>query len=279
MNPGIYHGISFEEYRAIDAVNISLLKVMRRSPLHYRHAATTKADPTDPMRLGTAAHCAVLEPDEFEGRFAVWGRKSEKTGNLCPRSGKYWDAFVDESGGLEIISEDHRDAAVGIADIVRANSTAMRYLQTGAPEVTMIWDVMGVRCKGRADWITGDFLVGLKTTQDIRPFVFGARCARLGYHLQWAFYHDGAEILTGSRKKLREIVIESAAPHDIAVYRITDDVIEQGRDDYRALLEQLIECRHGNDWPGTAPDGEIDVTLPSWAFPALDDISDLGLEA
>jgi len=59
--------MNFAEYQAIQAVNFSSLKMMRESPLHYRHALTAIRAESPAMALGSAVHCAVLEP----GRFAL----------------------------------------------------------------------------------------------------------------------------------------------------------------------------------------------------------------
>ena len=73
------------------------------------------------------------------------------------------------------------------------------------------------------------------------------------------------------------IVVESAAPHDCAVYHVPEEILEVGRDEYRRLLAVLAECETSNNWPGAAP-GENAVTLPSKFFQSEDDISKLELE-
>jgi hypothetical protein len=119
----------------------------------------------------------------------------------------------------------------------------------------------------------------LKSARDVRPFIFGTAAARLGYHLQWAYYLDGFETITGERPLVREIAVESAEPHDVVVYDIPDDVIEQGRADYQALVRQLLDCEARKEWLGVAQGTEQVLTLPTWAYPqASDDLTDLGLE-
>src|SRR5256885_6932517 len=93
-----------DEYLAIEATSISRLKELRRSPLHYRHALEHPKE-TVPLRLGTAAHCATLEPERFGRQFAIWSRRSDKTGNLCPRTGQWWEAFEAQNRSEEHTSE------------------------------------------------------------------------------------------------------------------------------------------------------------------------------
>lgn len=273
--------IPYEEYRALPGTSITGLKEIRRSPLHYRYAlAHPKEAP--PLRLGTAAHVATLEPERFDRQFAIWSRRSEKSGNLCPRNGQWWDAFQAENAGKSVITIDEAEHAMAIQKAVRSDPTAAKYLQAGDPEVTLQWTIRGRPCKGRADWITSiderPFLVGLKTARDCRPFIFGNAAARLGYHLQWAYYFDGYDFITGLQPGMVEIVVEPAPPYAVVVYEIPDEVIQQGRDEYMVLLEQLEDCERSKSWPGPAV-GEQILTLPSWVYEAHDDLSELGLEA
>lgn len=289
MNGHIHSRVPAEEYHASPGVSITRLKELKRSALHYQYfLANPKL--TAPLSLGTAAHCATLEPERFERQFAIWSRRGE-SGALCPRKGQYWDAFRAENPGKTIITEDESIAALALAEAVRSNPCAIRYLESGEPEVTMHWELesesitrepVTVPCRGRVDWLTqleGEpYLVGLKTARDCRPFVFGSAAAKLGYHLQWAFYLDGYRAITGKTAHLREIVVESAPPHDVVVYDIPEDILLQGRAEYEALLRHLIDCEKRNEWLGVANGLEQVLSLPTWAFDAQDDIAELELE-
>lgn len=269
-----------EEYDAVEAINITRLKQIKRSPLHYRHALTHRRT-TDALTLGIATHVAVLEPERFMTEFSRWDRKT-KGGNSAPRNGQWWDAFLNANSGKTILTEDEWTHAHDIAAALRSDPLALKYLEIGDPEVTFEWEIVGRKAKGRVDWLTmvegKPAIVGLKTARDCRHFAFGSQAAKLGYHLQWAFYHDGYEAITTHMPTLIEIVVESDAPHAVAVYRIPNDVIEQGRDEYTRLLEVLASCEESGEWPGPVPTEE-DLTLPSWVYERDEDISDLGLVA
>lgn len=278
--PTIRSRIAMGEYRAIDALNISRLKELKRSPMHYRHRLENPLE-TPPLVLGTAAHCATLEPERFERQFAVWSRRSENTGNLCPRNGKFWDAFLAEHAGKDVITEDEANRALSIAQAVRLDPVAAKYLESGDPEVTMEWTAHGRRCKARVDWITHrerPTLVGLKTTRDCRLFAFGAQAAKLDYPMQWAFYFNGYVAIRHDAPDLIEIVVESEPPHAVAVYRINADILLQGEEEYLRLLAVLEQCEASDEWPGPATQEQI-LTLPSWYYgERTDDLSDIGLE-
>jgi PDDEXK-like domain of unknown function (DUF3799) len=267
------------DYRELEALNITRLKEMRRSPQHYQWALTNPKA-TDTLTLGTAAHVAVLEPERFAKQFATWERRTE-AGAMAPRRGQYWEEFERANKGKEIITADQDYLARAIAQAVRGDARAMRYLEAGEPEVVMEWEAWGRKCKGRLDWLThidGEpVLVGLKSARDCRPFIFGSAAAKLGYALQWAFYQNGFAIIKGGeRPRMVEIVVESAPPHAVVVYRIPDDVLLYGEEEFLKLIELLDRCERDDEWPGPATDEQV-LSLPSWVYQADDDISDLGL--
>ena len=262
----IVAGVDFAKYRAAAGVNVSSLKEFNRSPLHFKYARENPKPTTAAMSLGTAAHCATLEPERFAEAFVTW------TGGI--RRGKEWDAFKADAEAAQrlVLTEDERDTALAIAAAVRGTPEAMAYLRHGHAEVSMAWhdEQSFSMLKGRVDWLTVvdgcDVLVGLKTTRDLRPRKFAAQAADLCYHWQWAFYCDGYRAITGRTPLMVEIVVENAAPHAVAVYRIPEHVLERGRQEYRDALEQLARCEASGVWPGPVV-GEVEFDLPGWAYP------------
>lgn len=278
---GIASRMPYREYQALHGRSITQLKELKRSPRHYKYRLANPKE-TVALKLGTAAHTAVLEPERFSRDYAIWAERTE-SGNLRPRNGKFWDTFEQQHRGKTIITIHEYEDVLAIQSAVRGDAVAMRYLESGDPEVSMQWLLDGRLCKGRLDWLStidGEpALVGLKTARDCRHFVFGNAAAKLGYHLQWAYYFDGYTTIKGDGvvPRVVEIVVESDAPYSVAVYQIPFDIIEQGREEYQDLLSQLAECEAKNDWPGPVTEEQI-LTLPSWVYQTQDDLSDLGLE-
>lgn len=280
MNGRIRSRVPAADYFAVPALNISLLKELRHSPLHFRHAMQHPKT-SAAMTLGTAAHTATLEPERFGRSYAIWSRRTD-SGRLAPRTGKAWDAFVAESAGRDVLTEDEAVTALAIADAVRSDPVARKYLDAGEPEVTMEWEWDGRHCKARADWITHQdgepVLVGLKTARDCRHFPFAASAARLGYHLQWSWYFDGYQAIKSAAPRMVEIVVESAPPHAVVVYVIPEDVLAQGREEYQHLLDLLASCESRNEWPGPATTEHV-LSLPTWVYGSGDeDIGEIELE-
>lgn len=251
--------MTYNEYRAIDAVNWSSLKVMGVSPLQYWHELNTPREDASHFRIGLAIHAIVLEPSTVKSAFAIY-----EDGN---RRGKKWDAFKAEHAGLHILTEPEWSAALGSAAAVMANPHASALLKRGLKEAVLQWtdEETGLACKARVDH-AGRSLIDLKSSRPVSQRSFAAAAARLGYHGQFAFYEDGLRangIEPADAPHM--IVVHSEMPHDVVVYRMGPQVIDTGRQEYRALLEKLKRCRETNQWPGAAPDGPVDFVLPAWA--------------
>ena len=62
--------MSDRDYRALEAVNYSTLKHIRKSPKHYLHALENPDTSTNYSML-RAIHALVLEPFSFDRRFRL----------------------------------------------------------------------------------------------------------------------------------------------------------------------------------------------------------------
>lgn len=266
-------------YHASPGLSISKLGRLAKSPQHFQHQPESE---TIPMRLGTAAHMAVLEPERFARDVVIWDRVSEN-GNHCPRRGKFWDAFKAEHATATIVDPDDYEHALAIQHAVRTDKWASKYLQRGAAEVSMHWTMRGRLCRGRPDYwsiVNGQsHLVGLKTAVDARPWQFSSAGERYGYHLSWAWYHDGFDLIRDVRPIMKEIVVESGPPYSVVVYDIPPEVIDQGREEYSRLLDLLADCEGRNLWPGPSMGMELVYSRPAWTQTQTDDdLTAIGLE-
>lgn len=273
VSPGIYKRDELN-YGAIDAINQSSLKHIAKSPLHYKHALENKIKQTASMFRGTAAHTAILEPVRFMKDYAVFDGER--------RAGKKWDAFEAENSHKTIIKESEFNTAMAMRDAVHSDPVARQYVTALEVEAVMVWRdaETGLLCKGRTDGIKRTpVIVDVKSAKDVSAHWFAKQAANLNYHLQASFYSDGYEVITGDEPEYVIVAVESAAPHDVVVYRLDEDVIANGRNAYRDMLKKVAECRAANKWPGYSGGLEVNLVLPKWAVPDEDDdFAALGLE-
>lgn len=252
--------MTFAEYQKIDAVNWSRLKAGRTSALHLKHRMEEPPEDTTAMALGRAAHAAVFEPRVFATQYVCFPGER--------RAGKAWDLFCEEHPEQTILKADEFVAAIHIAAAVRGHPVAGPLLEPpGEAEKVITWtdEATGLACKGRLDWYRAELLCDLKTTQRIGPRDFAATMARMGYHGQMAWYRAGLVANGLPAPVPRLIAVEAGPPHDVAVYRLSDDALFAGEQDCAELLRMLAAGRFSGQWPGQALE-EQEIELPAWAW-------------
>ena len=272
IEPGLYPRGKVD-YDTIAGHNFSTLKHADKSLKHYRYRLRNPQAVQSWMAMGTACHTAVLEPDRFMTDYVLFPGKR--------RAGKAWDQFVADNDGKQLIKRDEYDKAVAVRDAVRSDSAAGPYFEDGVPEIAMVWrdEETGLLCRGRTDWLaTGDYLVDLKSSGDVRPMWFGRTGGRLRYHAQAAFYSDGYTAITGREAQVRLIAVEANAPHDVVVFRVLPEQLDAGRQLYREWLTKVADAERTNRWPGVGGGLEHDFQLPVWELDDENDLDDLGLE-
>jgi len=257
-------------YEDNPAENISKLKEMwAKSPLHYHHRLQHPRESTPALGFGIAAHMCVLEPERFRDTYTV--RPDWVKGNT--KAGKAW---LSDHGERTLLTEANHTQCLAIREALLRHPCARVHLERGGePELAVYWkdDETRMACKGRVDLFGPRATVGLKTARTASPRKFAIDAARFGYHLQWAYYHDGLIASGRDPGEMVELVVESEPPHDVVVYVIDDETLDIGRDAYREQLVRLGYCREHDDWPGAA-DEEVVFRLPPWSTPNDDD--DLG---
>jgi hypothetical protein len=183
-------GVAVTKYDDIKAVNWSSLKNIGVSPLLYKYRLTNPEPQKDAFRLGGAAHTAILEPEKFDARYAVYD--GPRTGEGSRTQRKAWREAL--SDGVEELSPDELANARAMAAAVRSHRIAGSLLRGGRREEVVTWvdPITGLACKGRLDYLRPDLLIDLKGTRHPSPSRFPRDAYSYGYLAQAAWYHDGA---------------------------------------------------------------------------------------
>lgn len=257
------------EYHTHHAVSNSQLSEIARSPAHFRarlDGARVIAE-TPAMRLGTALHCAVLEPERFAAEYVG----APDFGDGRTKAAKEAKAaFETEHAGKLVLSSDEHEAVLGMSASIASRKTPSFLLgRSIRREASVFWvdAETGIECRARPDALSDDsrVIVDIKTTDDASEGAFERSIAKWRYHVQAAFYLDGVEAATGTRPDaFAFFVVERSAPYACAFYVLDADALNIGQRDYRARLSALKECRANKQWPGY-PDELRIVSLPAWA--------------
>lgn len=252
-------GMPSEIYHAHDSISNGGLKLISRSPAHFKYGA--KPEATRAMVIGSALHMAILEPELYRQNYI---RLYDAENRVCSEYKEAKKEFGEDRVLVknECIKIERIAASLFksfCSELSDAGDTELSGFSTD-PET-------GVICRHRFDKLMKNNVgLDIKTTVDARPEAFSKSIQSYGYHMQAAFYSDQFEWITGEKLNgFLFLVVETSAPYACKMYRLGNESIEIGRAIYRKCLNKYAECRNANEWP--AYDNiEIDeIGIPAWA--------------
>lgn len=281
LTPGLHAGVPFNEYLAWDAASNSRLMDTDVSPAHCAYRIEHGGDEeTAYMRIGSADHCALLEPDEFENRFAKRPHMVHPdTGKLRNTNyGPLKEAIADlELDGFSVLTADEFDHASTVRDVCSRHSGARKLIQsmtqTELSAIAHVEDAKGrpVRTKARADFVCEEFgiLGEVKTTTDLSDRALAKKMADLQYHRGIALYSD---VLSEAGLDLPLSVFlwintsKTATPDQmIRTTSVRTSALVLGRLQYQRSLAVYGDCVESGEWPG-ADDSILEIDLPGWFY-------------
>ena len=253
MNPQNYH-------QDTTRISKSGLDLIAEAPRHYWWKYLSgNYDPGKEaahFRMGTAFHVACTEPNLFFDRYTVAPNTNRRT-----IDGKEdWAKFLATSEGKTILKtkEDQSrdlsyDQIVNMQAAVKSHPVASKLLSSGIAEQIFTWvdEDTGAQCKCMIDWLTPDYwIVDLKSTKSAKPKKFDRSVSDYRYHVQHPFYVDGFTKATGiTPKGFIFIACEKKAPYCVEIFRLDQDVIDQGREAYKNDLSTYMRCKAAGEWP------------------------------
>jgi hypothetical protein len=263
--PGIHHGVPNEEYHQWKALSHSWMGRLRVTPAHLLDLMDNGGNESTPaMMVGSAVHCAVLEPAEYESRYAAYPEGCNGT----TKEGKAFKANMD-AAGITVLSLKDGRLVSAIAWRAKMCQRLQEWLHRDhACEVALCWERSGFLCKAKLDLMVPglNILVDLKTTIVGSEAGFAGQVARYGYHLQAAWYLDGIQRLTGQVWDWQFAVCEKRRPYLVncqAMPRESAAHLKAVAENDR-LFELYCVCMQTGQWPGH-PDVD-EIKLPEWAL-------------
>lgn len=271
--------VPFAEYRTWPGISWSDLSNMAVSPLEFHERLHNPTEPTAAMDLGSAIHCAVLEPEQFDATYTYYDGA---------HNGYEWEAVKAGAAeaGMTVLSVKEWEQCLGAAEAfwTKPQGREARKLMRGARrEVSYRWTdpVTHVRCKARPDVVRFSRmgrggriipwkLADLKTTSSVDERTFGRLAASMLYHGKMALAYMGLETIYGIAPLETSIIaVEQKPPHDVQVYTLDEEVMEAGAFLAGRLLDQLKNCRLNRTYPGRYG-GRRRLDFPVYALPVGD---------
>lgn len=258
--PPIMYEMTNDQYHAASGISRSQLWTLyKTTPAKMKFG---KRSESAPMKLGSAAGCAILEPEEFESRYM---KGSGHRGN----SNAYKDeAAHAEAHGAVLLKPDEYDAAQCIRESAHSSSS-LRKLIVGAKieQAAFVLDEeTGVMVKVKPDLYAPEMRIvaDIKTAASAAPFEFSRSMGKYGYHFQEAFYWE----FFGQCLPVEGfvfIVVETEPPYLVAQYELAPSAHKEGRLLTRQALAAYAACEANQEWPGY-PDKVVAIDIPKWDY-------------
>lgn len=258
LNTGILN-MPNKDYHSAAGISNSGLTDVARSPAHYFFKVKKGATPA--MRMGTAIHTALLEPDKFKEDYLHLKEVKDR------RSSGYKEAAKNHDPEF-ILTAPEGDKVAGMQEQIKNQPYASKLLTAeGYREVSIFTEdpETGVLVRIRADILTlKGQIIDVKKTQDSRMEAFGKSIFNYRYHVQAAFYSDVYEWASGKKSAaFGFLAVEEEIPHGCQLYALDDQSMSLGRDLYRQALNRYADCLEKAVWPCYDSKPQI-ISLPVW---------------
>ncbi|MGJ0580657.1 PD-(D/E)XK nuclease-like domain-containing protein [Xenorhabdus bovienii] len=266
MTPGIYYDISNENYHQGEGVSKSQLDDIAKSPAFYKWKKNAPIDKEKlkALDMGTALHCLLLEPDEFDNRFIEAPQFNRKS-NAGKQEEKEFLKECEDTGKTVMDYEQHRKLKI-MRESTMAHHAARYFLETdGHSEASIYWDDPDTDelCRIRPD----KFLLNEPVIIDVKKVADMERFARhieeFRYHVQNAMYQEGYLRHFGESPVFLFIAVSETidcARYPVRVWELNSDDADVGFSLFKQNLHTFHECRINDDWGGIEP-----ISRPDWA--------------
>ena len=276
--PGLYQGLTYDEYAMIPAINFSKLRRFIHTAAHARYYMDHPPEETKALRFGHLMHAVLLEPRSVDEQFMAMPKVDRRT-----KAGKAaWAQAQIAAQARTIVTEEELAMCHNIRHNISQHPTARELLlgAGGANEVSVIWrdEATEVLCKSRWDRLgpigAQGVLGDIKSSGKVASLRNWQRaCYDYGYFEQAAMYLDGANALyplpEDQRREFMWLVVEKDLPNLIRVFKADDDALEFGYQEFRRHLDAYAECLTKGEFPGWEEGFEL-AGLPGWAQKAFD---------
>jgi len=177
-----------------------------------------KQDPTVPMLQGSYFHTALLETDKLAS-FEIVEASTRNT-----------NIYKDASKGNLLLLRNEVDNLDEMVRVIKSNYFFYEniYKDGNVYEEPAIMELFGHKFKGKADIVTDEIVIDIKTTSKISDFRWSAK--KYNYDSQAYLYQQFFD------KPLTFYVIDKAT-HELGVFEPTEDFLLGGRDKVLRAVE------------------------------------------
>lgn len=258
-----------EQYHAdVGSVSSSMLKTLHQSARIYQAKYITRSlvsEPSPSMRLGTAVHCAALEPERYAVQYTT-----PPEGCTDRRTTKFKDWKSTVQDGTEVLTNDEADKVARCCDSLRSHPIIGQVLEAdGEIETSRRWidELHQVPCKMRLDKMVepAEVILDIKTVAECDEEYFAKSCAEYLYMVQAAHYIAGSAATTETKQwQFIFAAVETKEPFRSRAWRPDEKMLEIGEDLRHRLLTEFKTRASLNDWADPGEADLLTIGLPTW---------------
>lgn len=260
----IVYDVTEREYHAHRALSSTGARRLLESPARFNYWRTHQEPGKQSFDVGTAVHTKVLGVGA--GTIAYPAEHITASGSVSTKAATVAWADEQRANGLTPIAPAQAARVDGMAEAVLAHPTARAlFEQPGHSEASVFATDQdtGVDMRARFDRIAievpNPVAVDLKTTAKLASVDgFARTVASYGYDVQQEFYERAFENATGyPRIPFVFVVVESEAPHLVAVHSLDIEWQQMGAAKVQRALELYAECSQTGIWPGYPTEAQL----------------------
>jgi len=267
-------------------VGASVLKKFKESPAHWKYQDVR--EPSEALLFGSAYHCYILEPEEFDNEYYVFDDSEiiqdvlkEKPESKSPRATVLYKELIQpylaKNQDKEQLTEIQMSKIKAMKRVLFAHPYARSLFGKGIAELSHYAEmtVQGgdkIKAKVRPDYLKADkkIIVDLKTCRDASIDGFQKDAAKFNYHIQAALYTDIINANYKDSFSFYFVAQEKVAPYAFNMFEASPNFIGQGRYEYEMLMLLWNQCHKDGKFPGYQvwcenKYGMNELNLPPWS--------------
>lgn len=223
---------------------------------------------TDAMRFGTAAHLAILEPDQFKKRFVVVKDFGDMRSSINRAKKDEWK--MGFAGDTVFMEQEDLDRLSWMIESLLEHETAVNMLKDGVREATGYarHPKTGIAMRIKPDFLRHDLSVmpDLKTCVESSYEAFLGAIKRHRYDMQLIHYDIGVLGIHGKPcEDLCWIAVQNREPFDTNVWVMTPGMRELGARHVDRGFERIAEGIRSGEWKATQTQAEP-IDFPSYWY-------------
>lgn len=233
-----------------EKLSFTSLKEFSKSPASFiSYKLRETKEETSAMRVGSAFHCAVLEPEKFEHTYSVLLKSMLPVPDSDFRNSenkKFKDAFYKnaETEGKTILTEEEYNECILYKTLCNSNQITKRYISVcNKMESYQQFEYNGLKFHGYIDAFGQGTIIDLKKVQDASPLKISRSALFDKWHLQGALYLLSP--IADEFTQFYNLCVDKISP---AIYELSESSKQIAYSQLKTLTDEFKRCTDEGSW-------------------------------